>query len=1025
MPDSPTLSRAVQLALQYIGFGQAKRKQVTQESVDAVLGNGDLQVGDATLRTSGDVRGVQAGTTVPVLWSRANLAPGQHGVKPAVVLAHQKREGPPPVLRGPPSVLVVAGAVEELFIALDETGQLDVWFRNDVLCAPLNVRGALAARGPITHPVFAGVNLAEQLMRVRWGTKADRFHVELGGPPGAYFAVFQLVRTATAAGVFKRLRILPAVLLKRLEPVGVAEFDLGVATFEHRLSGNRRNYTVRFVPAAPGVPSHAVVDDVQPMDGSYARRSQMHVVLGPAAFYRAGNGVTQPPQHFGDGARFRTGHLTGYVASAVVDDAWQLAVTLWFAFNGAETHRGGQFSLRAWLLGEGTGGVWTSAVARYYRVEALDADGDSLAVSCEFDVYRTCPDGGTNTATFGVPPYAITRTVQLRWDRVPHAARYRIYRSETPNVYTDALVADITALEGPDPTFGVMMQGYVDVGAPTGAGSLLTGLDPGGPMPHPIGTHYWLGLEQNFRTAPGSANQLGIDNNTAVVGTVGFAAAQVTQCRWKPGLRNVGSPPQRTIGADDPDAYFLGYHATGSNGFSRFALSESHTAMLLLDASTPAPGWRLLWGSYDFSRGVLLDYASDLWFTRAQISESFGDPLSATTTGVWTFAAPLPAVNDLVGTNRLQLKFEGLPGAVTWLYEPGGATPPTLIDLIPDLRYESDVPAPGQAADLGNVGEGSCFSFQLGYHNGVRATMRGDLFPETLPPYLPARALQYFHRETPRQVDAHAYFFLGPAFMYLKYGATLLHTFKVHNSYVSALPLRWTGTTPTLLLVNVELQPEEASFGPVQPTTRLRQAGLFLYNPQTQETHAIRPLANYTRFFFGLDLEWPLHEPIFYPLQWTQDFVVWTDFAAGGVWVTHLPAAGAPLATATTVQVSAGVDYEPWNLGDAVLHAETDALTLAYRTSDSAASFLRLGNQGDVQSLYDRREVGGHHFLDWLDANEPRVGFQDEAAFPKRASLTDPELPAVLKPLPAIVLDADGTPVIRWASYRMGDLAPP
>src|SRR6185369_9116221 len=115
-------------------------------------------------------------------------------------------------------------------------------------------------------------------------------------------------------------------------------------------------------------------------------------------------------------------------------------------------------------------------------------------------------------ATFGVPPYAITRTVQLRWDRVPHAARYRIYRSETPNVYTDALVADITALEGPDPTFGVMMQGYVDVGAPTGAGSLLTGLDPGGPMPHPIGTHYWLGLEQNFRTSPGSANQLGIDN---------------------------------------------------------------------------------------------------------------------------------------------------------------------------------------------------------------------------------------------------------------------------------------------------------------------------------------------------------------------------------------------------------------------------------------------------------------------------------------------------------------------------------
>lgn len=140
MPDSPTLSRAVQAALNYIGLGGAKRKQVTQESVDGVLGNGDLIAGNATLRTSGDVRGVQAGQTMPVLWSRANLAPGVHGVKPAVILAHQKREAPP-IFRPGSAVQVIAGAVEELFLAPASASdaRLDVWFRNISVRHPLGL----------------------------------------------------------------------------------------------------------------------------------------------------------------------------------------------------------------------------------------------------------------------------------------------------------------------------------------------------------------------------------------------------------------------------------------------------------------------------------------------------------------------------------------------------------------------------------------------------------------------------------------------------------------------------------------------------------------------------------------------------------------------------------------------------------------------------------------------------------------------------------------------------------------------
>lgn len=1015
---SPTLSRVVHLALGYLGFGAGKRKQVTEESVDAVLGNGDIHAAGANLRTSGDVRGVKAGARVPVLWNRANLAPGEHGVKPAVVLSHQRRQGAPPSPLRPPAQLVVAGAVEELFIALDATGQLDVWFRNDTLCAPLNVRGALAARGPLTHAAFAGVNLNAELTRVRWGTKADRFHLELGGPPGAYFAVFELSRTMLPSGIFRRLKILPAVTLRRIEPVGVAEFDLGAVDFEHRLSGTRQKWTVK--TDLDGIP---VIDSVEPMDGAYTLRSSIRVVLGPGAFYRQGDGVTMPPQHFGDASQFRYGHLTAYIASAVVDDAWKLAVTIWFAFNHIETHRGGPFMCRAQLRAEGTGGAWPSAVARYYRVEALDATGATLSVSSEASVFRLCPDGGTNTLTFGVPPYAITRTVQIKWDRVPHATAYRIWRSEIPNVYSGALLATVAALEGADPTFGLLMQGYIDTGAATGIGDLVTGLDPGGLLPHPLGTHYWLGsVAQNFMTSPGSKDQLGLPNDAGLIGTTALACTNTTQCRWKPGIRVTPSDPLfRTASADDPDVYFGCYNAQ-SVSFLAFDLLESHTAMLLVDtAGLPAPGWSLLWGSYDFAAGLLIDYASDLWFTRPQESDNFSGP---TLTAVWTVSpAPSGGVNDRTTTPAQQLTFEGLPGAVCWKRSDGLGGLLAPVNVVPSWRYAAGTFPGSPIVDLGHVGTGGAFSFLFGYHNGIRATMRADLFPTAPLPFLPSRTDQYFSASRERPVEVQAWTLGASSSGFLAaYTATWLHTFKQHNNFVSAIPLRWSGTTATLLLVNVEVFPAFGNALAGQPT-RLRQSGLFLYNPQTQEMHAIKPLADYGRFV-SQPAEWPLHEPIYYPLQWTADFVVWADLRLGGTYVTHLPAVGAVLATATTVQVAAAADAPTaWDLSDVIVLPEIDSTTLAFKASDTQASFLRLGKLGTVQSLYDRREVG-RHFLDWLSSGEPRAGFQDEAVFPKRASRAEPELPAVLRGLPASVLDADGNPVIAWSSYAVRDLAP-
>lgn len=178
------MTEAIRVCLQYLGIRKGKR--VSQGRVDVVRSDGTLQVGDALLRTSGNVRGVRAGDQVPVLWSRG---PGKT-IVPTAVLKHQTLRGgaaPPPLIAGQQ---IAAAGIEELIADLEVdpfvpdhplTGRWRVWFRDARQFTEL---AAAREEWP-----------ASTVLELGWGQADNTFFVRAGG----VWNVYQLNRPAGAA----------------------------------------------------------------------------------------------------------------------------------------------------------------------------------------------------------------------------------------------------------------------------------------------------------------------------------------------------------------------------------------------------------------------------------------------------------------------------------------------------------------------------------------------------------------------------------------------------------------------------------------------------------------------------------------------------------------------------------------------------------------------------------------------------------------------------------------------------------
>jgi hypothetical protein len=171
---SPTLSRAIDVCLQYLGVRGAKR--LTEGTVTAVLADGTLEVGGAKMRTTGTARGLQAGTKVPVLWSRGNGA--ARNVKPTAVIMHQVQRGAAPTV----SVRASAADVfEELSVRVATVGgAVQLWYRTAALAVALGVEAAAPGLvlsslvdpkvrwGPPSTNTFLLYGLAERLGVIRY-----------------------------------------------------------------------------------------------------------------------------------------------------------------------------------------------------------------------------------------------------------------------------------------------------------------------------------------------------------------------------------------------------------------------------------------------------------------------------------------------------------------------------------------------------------------------------------------------------------------------------------------------------------------------------------------------------------------------------------------------------------------------------------------------------------------------------------------------------------------------------------------
>lgn len=185
LPSSQTLSRAVDLALEYLGFGPGVPR-VTQETVQAVKADGTAIVGakPVSLRTTGTVRGLQAGDRVTVLHSRQTNAPGKFGVKPRAILKHQGKK----TQAAPPARATEAG-VEELILSVNPAtvrrdafntayGGRDVYVRTKGDVTLLNLNAIIEADAVVDE--FGAYRSNTGAYGIQYGIADNMFAVSAG-----------------------------------------------------------------------------------------------------------------------------------------------------------------------------------------------------------------------------------------------------------------------------------------------------------------------------------------------------------------------------------------------------------------------------------------------------------------------------------------------------------------------------------------------------------------------------------------------------------------------------------------------------------------------------------------------------------------------------------------------------------------------------------------------------------------------------------------------------------------------------
>jgi hypothetical protein len=192
---SPTLTRCIEVCLQYLGLDGKHRKLVTTEPIVGVAGDGDLVTEDALLRTSGDTTAIQVGETAPVLWSRRSAAPGVRAVKPAVALRHHAQKAQPGGF-----TLIAAMSVEELFVTTEQTAPsvftIRFYLRNRYFVAELPVLSQIVAR--------VGAETAGHLGAIRWGNDGKSFAVQYGPSAVQGVAIFALSPRPSPTGSWSK-----------------------------------------------------------------------------------------------------------------------------------------------------------------------------------------------------------------------------------------------------------------------------------------------------------------------------------------------------------------------------------------------------------------------------------------------------------------------------------------------------------------------------------------------------------------------------------------------------------------------------------------------------------------------------------------------------------------------------------------------------------------------------------------------------------------------------------------------------
>jgi hypothetical protein len=141
------------------GQGQVPRNRVTIEQVTAAFGDGHFIAADEDLTTTGDGEGLEAGEKVPVAWKDG---------KPVVIVFHHSQRAQPRV-----AVKVVLGVVEELFVATNSKGDVDVYFRNRNQVTPLRVKKHTGG----VNPGFVLWGMNDDSFVVRDAGSQTRFHV--------------------------------------------------------------------------------------------------------------------------------------------------------------------------------------------------------------------------------------------------------------------------------------------------------------------------------------------------------------------------------------------------------------------------------------------------------------------------------------------------------------------------------------------------------------------------------------------------------------------------------------------------------------------------------------------------------------------------------------------------------------------------------------------------------------------------------------------------------------------------------